>query len=148
MRLWPKIMKLHLKCGDTLSPGTQMEIPLSSERLNEYNFVFANSLYINCKQFILPPSPRWKPRALRESGKLDMLTPSLPHWNQKYYSHFLFTIVQINEKNCLYALGLHHNDAEIKLHTFWTSGPTLVGHGFMTFGFAWVKPMDIKMVLI
>lgn len=28
------------------------------------------------------------------------------------------------------------------------SAPTLVGHGFMAFGFAWVKSIDIKMVLI
>jgi hypothetical protein len=28
------------------------------------------------------------------------------------------------------------------------SAPTLAGHGFMTFGFAWVRPIDIKMALI
>lgn len=51
--------------------------------------VFSQQRYL-----LLPPSPRWKPIALTESGKFDMLTPSLAHWNKTVHSNYFSTLVK------------------------------------------------------
>jgi len=48
------------------------------------------------RYLLLPPSPRWKPIALTESGKFDMLTPSLAHWNKTVHSHYFSTLVKLS----------------------------------------------------
>lgn len=50
---------------------------------------------LKTKILLLPPSPRWKPIALTESGKFDILTPSLAHWNKTVHSHYLSTLVKL-----------------------------------------------------
>lgn len=51
-------------------------------------------VFLQQRYLLLPPSPRWKPIALMESGKFDMLTPSLAHWNKTVHSNYFSTLVK------------------------------------------------------